>query len=215
MTQEEVCSSVSNHAESRKSCQKRTRPPPNVEHQTVSPAALELLAEMEPWLWILLAALCFDSDTNPNLFWYKQDGTSRPQFILSRFKGDEGKTEDEFKERFSSTLNPTMKSVPLKIQELQLSDSAVYYCALRPTVTGSSRTTLRSRPKFSSNESRDRVDLQCPLLQFRFCCVRLCCEAQSDRKPTTCLQQHSTQLLEAFVTLEGHMTQEELEWADR
>ncbi|TWW73196.1 hypothetical protein D4764_15G0005900, partial [Takifugu flavidus] len=59
MTQEEVCSSVSNHAESRKSCQKRTRPPPNVEHQTVSPAALELLAEMEPWLWILLAALCF------------------------------------------------------------------------------------------------------------------------------------------------------------
>ncbi|TWW73221.1 hypothetical protein D4764_15G0006150, partial [Takifugu flavidus] len=61
MTQEEVCSSVSNHAESRKSCQKRTRPPPNVEHQTVSPAALELLAEMEPWLWILLAALCFET----------------------------------------------------------------------------------------------------------------------------------------------------------
>lgn len=59
MTQEEVCSSVSNHGESRKSCQKRTRPPPNGEHQTVSPAALELLAEMEPWLWILLAALCF------------------------------------------------------------------------------------------------------------------------------------------------------------
>ncbi|TWW54166.1 hypothetical protein D4764_0220290, partial [Takifugu flavidus] len=68
------------------------------------------------------------------------DGTSRPQFILRRLKGDEGKTEDEFKERFSSTLNPTMKSVPLKIQELQLSDSAVYYCALRPTVTGSSRS---------------------------------------------------------------------------
>uniref|UniRef100_A0A674PLC0 Ig-like domain-containing protein n=1 Tax=Takifugu rubripes TaxID=31033 RepID=A0A674PLC0_TAKRU len=78
--------------------------------------------------------------TNPNLFWYKQDGTSRPQFILSRFKGDTGKTEDEFKERFSSTLNSTMKSAPLKIQELQLSDSAVYYCALRPTVTGSSRS---------------------------------------------------------------------------
>ncbi|TWW54841.1 hypothetical protein D4764_0216940 [Takifugu flavidus] len=78
--------------------------------------------------------------TNDYIFWYKQDGTSRPQFILRRFKGDEGKTEDEFKERFSSTLNPTMKSAPLKIQELQLSDSAVYYCALRPTVTGSSRS---------------------------------------------------------------------------
>eukprot|EP00066_Takifugu_rubripes_P029748 XP_011619014.1 PREDICTED: uncharacterized protein LOC101074543 [Takifugu rubripes] len=115
---------------------------------------------MEPWLWILLAALCFEcrgedkvmqqpedvvaaegdtvtldctfqtTDTNLYLFWYKQEGTSRPQFILSRFKGDKGKTEDEFKERFSSTVNSTMKSAPLKIQELQLSDSAVYYCAL-------------------------------------------------------------------------------------
>ncbi|TWW73218.1 T-cell receptor alpha chain V region RL-5 [Takifugu flavidus] len=77
--------------------------------------------------------------TDVNIFWYKQDGTSRPQFILSRFTFGKGTTEDEFKERFSSTLNPTMKSAPLKIQELQLSDSAVYYCALRPTVTGSSR----------------------------------------------------------------------------
>ncbi|TWW73158.1 T-cell receptor alpha chain V region RL-5 [Takifugu flavidus] len=139
--------------------------------------------------------------TDVYIFWYKQDGTSRPQFILNRFTFGKGKTEDEFKERFSSTLNPTMKSAPLKIQELQLSDSAVYYCALRPTVTGSSRRdvmtkfssscpdhffwyhqypgeapefllyisgsnlitwseALRSRPKFSSNESRDRVDLQ-------------------------------------------------------
>uniref|UniRef100_A0A674P0X7 Ig-like domain-containing protein n=1 Tax=Takifugu rubripes TaxID=31033 RepID=A0A674P0X7_TAKRU len=80
------------------------------------------------------------SYTNPYLFWYKQDGTSRPQFILSKFTFGKGKTEDEFKERFSSTLNSTMKSAPLKIQELQLSDSAVYYCALRPTVTGSSRS---------------------------------------------------------------------------
>uniref|UniRef100_A0A674P6F5 Ig-like domain-containing protein n=1 Tax=Takifugu rubripes TaxID=31033 RepID=A0A674P6F5_TAKRU len=81
------------------------------------------------------------TDTSPNLFWYKQEGTSRPQFILSKFHHRyTGKTEDEFKERFSSTLNSTMKSAPLKIQELQLSDSAVYYCALRPTVTGSSRS---------------------------------------------------------------------------
>ncbi|TWW73180.1 T-cell receptor alpha chain V region RL-5 [Takifugu flavidus] len=153
-----------------RAARRETRPPPNVEHQTVSPAALELLAEMEPWLWILwlLFALveCRGEDkvmqppedvvaaegdtvtldctfqtsyTNPSLFWYKQDGTSGPQFILSRFTIGKGKTEDEFKERFSSTLNPTMKSAPLKIQELQLSDSAVYYCALRPTVTGSSR----------------------------------------------------------------------------
>lgn len=42
------------------------------------------------------------------------------------------------------------------------------------------------------------------------CCVLLCCEAHSDRKPAISLQQHSTQLLEAFVTVQGHMTQEEV-----
>ncbi|TWW54137.1 hypothetical protein D4764_0167720 [Takifugu flavidus] len=83
------------------------------------------------------------TDTDVNIFWYKQDGTSRPQFILSRFTFGQGKTEDEFKERFSSTLNPTMKSVPLKIQELQLSDSAVYYyCALRPTLEWADRKNV-------------------------------------------------------------------------
>ncbi|XP_053186885.1 T cell receptor alpha variable 38-2/delta variable 8, partial [Scomber japonicus] len=80
------------------------------------------------------------SSTQPNLFWYKQDGNNRPKFILSRYKLDEGNTVDEFKERFSSTLDSTSRSVPLKIQKLQLSDSAVYYCALRPTVTGNTKT---------------------------------------------------------------------------
>uniref|UniRef100_A0A3B5KHJ2 Ig-like domain-containing protein n=1 Tax=Takifugu rubripes TaxID=31033 RepID=A0A3B5KHJ2_TAKRU len=73
------------------------------------------------------------SDSDVYLFWYKhQSDYEAPQFILWKGEGN------EFKERFSSTLNSTMKSAPLKIQELQLSDSAVYYCALRPTATLSS-----------------------------------------------------------------------------
>uniref|UniRef100_A0A8C9ZX11 Ig-like domain-containing protein n=1 Tax=Sander lucioperca TaxID=283035 RepID=A0A8C9ZX11_SANLU len=70
------------------------------------------------------------SATNNYLFWYKQDGNNSPKFIPSRVQGDEGNTADEFTERFSSTLNSSLRSVPLKIQKLQLSDSAVYYCAL-------------------------------------------------------------------------------------
>uniref|UniRef100_A0AAZ1XU70 Ig-like domain-containing protein n=1 Tax=Oreochromis aureus TaxID=47969 RepID=A0AAZ1XU70_OREAU len=76
------------------------------------------------------------SSSQPSLFWYKQDGNNSPKFILSRVSGDQGDTADEFKERFSSTLDSSIRSVPLKIQKLQLSDSAVYYCALQPTVTG-------------------------------------------------------------------------------
>uniref|UniRef100_A0A7N8WV46 Ig-like domain-containing protein n=1 Tax=Mastacembelus armatus TaxID=205130 RepID=A0A7N8WV46_9TELE len=70
------------------------------------------------------------SSTNNYLYWYKQDGNNSPTFILSRYKQDEGNTPDEYRERFSSTLDSTSRSVPLKIQKLQLSDSAVYYCAL-------------------------------------------------------------------------------------
>uniref|UniRef100_A0A669D2L1 Ig-like domain-containing protein n=1 Tax=Oreochromis niloticus TaxID=8128 RepID=A0A669D2L1_ORENI len=84
------------------------------------------------------------SSSQPSLFWYKQDGNNSPKFILSRVSGDDGNTAAEFKERFSSTLDSSIRSVPLKIQKLQLSDSAVYYCALQPTVTGNTKTLYKN-----------------------------------------------------------------------
>ncbi|KAL7387222.1 hypothetical protein ABVT39_020340 [Epinephelus coioides] len=153
---------------------KRTILTLNVEHQLVSPVDLNLVVEMEHWLWIILAALFFECkgedrviqptgdviatqghtvtlgctfETNAlsqTLFWYKQDGTNSPKFILSRIKGDDGNTPEESRERFSSTWNSTFRSVPLKIQKLQLSDSAVYYCALQPTVTGNTKTLYKN-----------------------------------------------------------------------
>ena len=82
------------------------------------------------------------SSTNQYLFWYKKDKNTSPQFILSQFKFGSGKIEDEFEQRFSSRLDSSSNSgsVPLKIQKLDLTDSAVYYCALQPTVTGNSKT---------------------------------------------------------------------------
>ncbi|MEQ2223283.1 hypothetical protein ILYODFUR_035160 [Ilyodon furcidens] len=85
-----------------------------------------------------LACLYNTSSSNHYLYWYKQEGSSSPQFILSRFKVGEGKTVE--KERFSSSLDSAVRSVPLRIQPLHLSDSAVYYCALQPTVTGNTTT---------------------------------------------------------------------------
>ena len=76
----------------------------------------------------------FGTDSTPYLFWYKQQRNDFPRFVLQRSTLG-GKEAEEFpKERFDAQIQNT--SVPLRIQNLQLSDSALYYCALKPTVTG-------------------------------------------------------------------------------
>ncbi|KAK0142924.1 T cell receptor alpha variable 3 [Merluccius polli] len=67
------------------------------------------------------------TDTNAYLFWYKQDINDFPRFILSHFMYGGGRNAAEFnKDRFDAQIQNT--SVPLRIQNLQLSDSALYYC---------------------------------------------------------------------------------------
>ena len=73
-------------------------------------------------------------DPYPYLFWYQQKLKVAPKFILSKLISAEGSTDSEFQERFNASLDTSTKAVPLSIQDLQISDSAVYYCALRPTV---------------------------------------------------------------------------------
>uniref|UniRef100_A0A8P4K3K6 Ig-like domain-containing protein n=1 Tax=Dicentrarchus labrax TaxID=13489 RepID=A0A8P4K3K6_DICLA len=79
---------------------------------------------------------------NPTLFWYKQDGTDSPKFMLKCFSDSSENAAQFKKDRFNATIKN--KSVPLKIQKLQLSDSAVYYCALQPTVTGNTKTLYKN-----------------------------------------------------------------------
>ncbi|KAM3604919.1 uncharacterized protein V6R79_018018 [Siganus canaliculatus] len=74
------------------------------------------------------------------LFWYKQEVNDFPRFLLQRYSASKEKPSAE--DRIYSTINET--SSPLTIQNLQLSDSAVYYCALRPTVTGNTKTLYKN-----------------------------------------------------------------------
>ncbi|XDV27624.1 hypothetical protein PO909_031125, partial [Leuciscus waleckii] len=57
-----------------------------------------------------------------NIFWYQQKVNGFPECMLSKF--------GHLKERFSGDLNTISKSFPLTIQDVSVSDSAVYYCAL-------------------------------------------------------------------------------------
>ncbi len=81
----------------------------------------------------------FTTDTNINLFWYKQLPNRSPTFILNQYT-----PEPDFKKRFSATLNSTSRTFPLIIEDVRVSDSTVYYCALRPTVTGNTRTLYKN-----------------------------------------------------------------------
>ncbi|KAL1280595.1 hypothetical protein QQF64_015218 [Cirrhinus molitorella] len=65
------------------------------------------------------------------LFWYIQRANDFPKYILRRNKYG-GANDAQFQKRFHSEVSSN--SVPLTIQDVQVSDSAVYYCALRPTV---------------------------------------------------------------------------------
>uniref|UniRef100_A0A3Q4HC75 T-cell receptor alpha/delta variable 29.0 n=1 Tax=Neolamprologus brichardi TaxID=32507 RepID=A0A3Q4HC75_NEOBR len=68
------------------------------------------------------------TDTYPYLFWYKQEVNDFPKYVLRRDKTTGDNAQEFPKDRFDAELKEN--SVHLKIQKLQLSDSAVYYCAL-------------------------------------------------------------------------------------
>uniref|UniRef100_A0A8C5HKN3 Ig-like domain-containing protein n=1 Tax=Gouania willdenowi TaxID=441366 RepID=A0A8C5HKN3_GOUWI len=76
---------------------------------------------------------CFyqkDDDGNPLFFWYKQPLRQEPKLISTQFAFDrKGTFQDEFKDDIRFTLKNEKHSLILTISDVQVSDSATYYCA--------------------------------------------------------------------------------------
>ncbi|KAL0152167.1 hypothetical protein M9458_052598, partial [Cirrhinus mrigala] len=74
-----------------------------------------------------------DSSTTNNLHWYRQYGRSKPEFLVLTYDTAKEAQQSVIDPRF--TVNVTKREqVDLKISSAAVSDSALYYCALQPTV---------------------------------------------------------------------------------
>uniref|UniRef100_A0A3Q2EGN1 Immunoglobulin V-set domain-containing protein n=1 Tax=Cyprinodon variegatus TaxID=28743 RepID=A0A3Q2EGN1_CYPVA len=75
---------------------------------------------------------------NDYFFWYRQYPGKPPEFLIS-YSGTGRKMLDPVP-GFSFKVSDDKTQMDLLISSAALTDSAVYYCALQPTVTGNTRT---------------------------------------------------------------------------
>uniref|UniRef100_A0A3B3CK12 Ig-like domain-containing protein n=1 Tax=Oryzias melastigma TaxID=30732 RepID=A0A3B3CK12_ORYME len=91
---------------------------------------------------ITVTLSCNYSGSTNNLQWYRQDPGSAPQFLLLITDINEpivmkAKPPNS---RLTAVLNQERNQAHLQISSAAVTDSAVYYCALQPTVTGNNKT---------------------------------------------------------------------------
>uniref|UniRef100_A0A8C9T424 Ig-like domain-containing protein n=1 Tax=Scleropages formosus TaxID=113540 RepID=A0A8C9T424_SCLFO len=90
--------------------------------------------EQEPFIYFLegdkALLTCNHDITNFNsMYWYVQHVNKEPEYIIH------GVNEADSKGRFSMDVDRKGRSTNLSISDTQTEDSAVYYCAVQPTVT--------------------------------------------------------------------------------
>ena len=78
-----------------------------------------------------------------SLLWYKQYPGSAPQFLLLILHTT-GKITERLDSRLSAKQNTEKTCVELEISSVTVTDSALYHCALQPTVTGSPDTLYKN-----------------------------------------------------------------------
>ena len=79
---------------------------------------------------------CNYSGSADYIYWYQQKSSSSPQFLMTEYSD---KTE-----KLSVSHDKNRKEFHLQISSAAVTDSAVYYCAVRPTVTGNTKTLYKN-----------------------------------------------------------------------
>ena len=106
-----------------------------------------------------------------NLFWYRQFPSSPPQFLIKEY-------QKAF--RFTFKKEEERNMFHLEISSAVLTDSALYYCALQPTVTGNTdslyknllNTNTRPSPLDQNTDISDRThELITIFISFNHACL--------------------------------------------
>uniref|UniRef100_A0A8C9ZPH1 Ig-like domain-containing protein n=1 Tax=Sander lucioperca TaxID=283035 RepID=A0A8C9ZPH1_SANLU len=72
-------------------------------------------------------------------YWYHQYPGKPPEFIIFHLG-----MQNETKSGLSVSVSEDKTKIDLQISSAEVSDSAVYYCAVRPTVTGNTKTLYKN-----------------------------------------------------------------------
>ncbi|KAL0152126.1 hypothetical protein M9458_052557 [Cirrhinus mrigala] len=79
------------------------------------------------------------------LHWYRQYPGTAPEFIVLISDSAKQAQETHVDSRFTAKVTKNKENhVDLEISSASISDSAVYYCALEPTMTGNTRTLYKN-----------------------------------------------------------------------
>ena len=76
---------------------------------------------------------------NDYFFWYRQYPGKPPEFLISHSASGDVATPKSGLE-----IKVKEKQIYLQISSAAVTDSAVYYCALQPTVTGNTKTLYKN-----------------------------------------------------------------------
>ncbi|MED6237054.1 hypothetical protein ATANTOWER_018199 [Ataeniobius toweri] len=111
------------------------------------------------------------------LFWYRQNPGKPPEFLKSHSPSVTAEHLDRLK------FEGSKEEMKMTISSAAVTDSAVYYCAVEPTVTGNTRTLYKNL-QYSITSTRGphtlfhlwfvRIQLRIKQTSECFCIIELC-----------------------------------------